>query len=134
MGRTGIDATTIAGLAESLESREVKLLTPPQLRVAYLTAWPVGGSVAFRPDIYKLDGSGFTVGQPLPTGELSAEGQPFVLKPVPRLVADIEGAGSESDGLYGGYYFAKKAAVQQPVVARPAPAVTGAKISCFKAC
>ena len=64
--------------------------TPPQLRVAYLTAWPAkDGVAAFRPDIYELDGTGFVVGQPLPVGE-KMDGQRFVLKPIPRLQQDID--------------------------------------------
>lgn len=100
-GQDGIDGPAISALAETLERRDVKLTTPPQLRVTYLTAWPVGNSVAFRRDIYGLDGTGFTVGQPLPEGELSAEGQRFVLKPVPRKAAAVEAAEAEGFGLFG---------------------------------
>jgi peptidoglycan hydrolase-like protein with peptidoglycan-binding domain len=83
-GQDGLGAPEIAAYAETLENREVKLAEPPQLRVTYLTAWPVGNTVAFRDDVYDLDNSGFIVGQPMPVGELSDEGQRFVLKPVPR--------------------------------------------------
>jgi L,D-transpeptidase YcbB len=100
-GQDGIDGPAIAALAETLERRDVKLTTPPQLRVTYLTAWPVGNSVAFRRDVYGLDGTGFTVGQPLPEGELSADGQRFVLKPVPRKAAAVEAAEAEGFGLFG---------------------------------
>jgi L,D-transpeptidase YcbB len=41
-GQDDIGKSQIAALAETLERRDVKLTAPPQLRVAYLTAWPVG--------------------------------------------------------------------------------------------
>jgi L,D-transpeptidase YcbB len=100
-GQDGIGGPEIAALAETLERRDVKLTTPPQLRVAYLTAWPVGNTVAFRRDVYGLDGTGFVVGQPLPEGETSADGQRFVLKPVERKAAAVEAAEAEGFGLFG---------------------------------
>ncbi len=39
-GQDGIDPSRIEYLAQSLERKDVKLVAPPQLRVAYLTAWP----------------------------------------------------------------------------------------------
>jgi L,D-transpeptidase YcbB len=100
-GQEGIGEAEIATLAETLERRDVKLEAPPQVRFAYLTAWPTtGGTVAFRNDIYDLDGSGFVVGQPMPVGEMSPDGQRFVLKPLPRLVASVED-GNGSGGLFG---------------------------------
>ena len=100
-GQDGIGSAQITALAETLERRDVKLTTPPQLRVAYLTAWPVGNTVAFRGDVYGLDGTGFTVGQPLPEGELSDEGQKFVLKPLPRKPAAVDAAEAEGFSLFG---------------------------------
>lgn len=100
-GQDGIGKSQIAALAETLERRDVKLVTPPQLRVAYLTAWPVGNTVAFRDDVYGLDGTGFTVGQPLPQGELSDDGQKFVLKPLARKPAAVDAAEAEGFGLFG---------------------------------
>ena len=98
-GQDGIDANRIDDLARSLERLDVKLVSPPQLRVAYLTAWPTSdGIVAFRGDVYQLDGTGFVVGQPLPVGEKSDTGQRFVLKPVPRQPAAIDEA--EADGFF----------------------------------
>jgi hypothetical protein len=83
-GQDGIDASRISELAETKERLDVNIKDAPQIRVAYLTAWPSrGGVAAFRPDVYELDGTGFVVGQPLPVGE-SAGGQRFVLKPIPR--------------------------------------------------
>jgi hypothetical protein len=98
-GQDGFDPNRIEYLAQSLERLDVKLVTPPQLRVTYLTAWPTsGGMVAFRGDVYSLDGTGFVVGQPLPVGEKSETGQRFVLKPVPRNPAAIDAA--EADGFF----------------------------------
>jgi murein L,D-transpeptidase YcbB/YkuD len=100
-GQDGIESSQIAALAETLERRDVKLLNPPQLRVAYLTAWPVGNTVAFRRDVYGLDGTGFIVGQPMPAGELSEDGQKFVLKPVPRKLASVDADEATGFGLFG---------------------------------
>jgi murein L,D-transpeptidase YcbB/YkuD len=99
-GQEGIGSSEINALAETLERRDVKLEVPPQLRVTYLTAWPVGNSVAFRNDVYGLDGTGFVVGQPLPEGEVNDEGQRFVLKPVPRTAKAVEAAEAEGIGLF----------------------------------
>lgn len=89
-GQDGIDAARISGLAESKERLDTEIAAPPQLRVAYLTAWPaLNGVAAFRPDVYELDDTGFIVGQPLPVGE-ELDGQRFVLKPIPRLQQDID--------------------------------------------
>ena len=100
-GQDNIGEAEISTLAETLERKDVKLLTPPQLRFAYLTAWPTtGGTVAFRNDIYELDGTGFITGQPMPLGETSPDGQRFVLKPLPRLVDSVED-GNTGSGLFG---------------------------------
>lgn len=99
-GQDGIGGPEIAALAETLERRDVKLIDPPQLRVAYLTAWPVGNTVAFRRDVYGLDGTGFTVGQPMPEGEVSEDGQRFVLKPVPRKLATVDADEASGFGLF----------------------------------
>jgi peptidoglycan hydrolase-like protein with peptidoglycan-binding domain len=89
-GQDGLTAARIAELANSKERLDTTIINPPQLRVAYLTAWPAkGGVAAFRPDVYELDGTGFVVGQPLPVGE-KLDGQRYVLKPIPRLQEDID--------------------------------------------
>jgi L,D-transpeptidase YcbB len=96
-GQDGFDATKISSMAETLERLDVPVAAGPQLRVAYLTAWPTaGGTVAFRKDIYQMDQSGFTIGQPMPVGELSPDGLRYVLKPLPRLVAEVNDTGSNS--------------------------------------
>ncbi len=98
-GQDGFGENKIATMAETLEHLNVLIMDPPELRVAYLTAWPSGkGTVAFRQDIYKLDGTGFTVGQPMPVGEKSPDGLRYVLKPLPRQIA--EAAEAESFGLF----------------------------------
>ncbi len=100
-GQDGFNADAIAGLGKSLQRLDVSLAAPPQLRVAYLTAWPsAGGTVSFRNDIYQMDGSGFTVGQPMPVGELSPDGKRFVLKPLPRAVS-VDAAEAEGSGFFG---------------------------------
>ncbi len=106
-GQDGYNEAKIATTAETLERLDVPLTAPPQLRVVYLTAWPVGNTVAFRPDVYDLDGTEFTVGQPMPVGEMSAEGLRYTLKPIPRLVAQVD-AGSESGGLFSGFFSRNK--------------------------
>lgn len=89
-GQDGIDSARIANLAETKERLDVEISNAPQLRVAYLTAWPAkDGVVAFRPDVYELDGGGFVIGQPLPVGE-TLDGKRYVLKPIPRLQEDID--------------------------------------------
>jgi hypothetical protein len=97
-GQDEIGAPEIAAYAETLENREVKLIESPQLRVTYLTAWPVGNTVAFRNDVYDLDNSGFIVGQPMPVGELSDDGQRFVLKPIPRQPSAVD------EDEFGGFF------------------------------
>ena len=100
-GQGGYNPEKISGMAKTLERLDVALASPLQLRVAYLTAWPsAGGTVSFRNDIYQMDGTGFTLGQPLPVGELSPENKRFVLKPLPRAVS-IDAAEAEGSGFFG---------------------------------
>jgi murein L,D-transpeptidase YcbB/YkuD len=42
-GQDGFNPGRIEDLAQSLERLDVKIANPPQLRVAYLTAWPTAG-------------------------------------------------------------------------------------------
>ena len=100
-GQDGYNPDRIATMAKTLERLDLPLQTPPQLRVAYLTAWPAaGGTVAFRNDIYQMDGSGFIVGQPMPVGEMSPDGKRFVLKPLPRALS-VDEAEAEGNGFFG---------------------------------
>jgi murein L,D-transpeptidase YcbB/YkuD len=100
-GQDGYDPGRISDMAQSLERLDVPLQAPPQLRVAYLTAWPAAnGTVAFRNDIYNLDGTGFIVGQPMPVGQMSPDGKRFVLKPLPRALS-VDEAEAEGSGFFG---------------------------------
>jgi L,D-transpeptidase YcbB len=101
-GQDGYNSSRISDLAESLERVDVKLVDPPQLRVAYLTAWPAAGNtVAFRSDIYELDGTGFTVGQPMPVGELSPDGQRYTLTPIARQPNAVDADEADNFGIFG---------------------------------
>ncbi len=100
-GQDGFDPTKIADMAKTLERLDVPMPTGPQLRVAYLTAYPAAqGTIAFRNDIYQMDGSGFTVGQPMPVGQMSPDGQRFVLKPLPN-TPPVDAAEAEGRGFFG---------------------------------
>jgi murein L,D-transpeptidase YcbB/YkuD len=80
-GQDGWSPGRIDQVAASEERVDVKVQNPPQVRTIYLTSWVNGaGQVNFRPDVYNLDGTGFVVGQPLAPGELSDDGQRYVLK------------------------------------------------------
>jgi murein L,D-transpeptidase YcbB/YkuD len=51
---------------------ELKVQEPTSVRLMYLTAWATPeGAINFRPDIYRLDGKGFVLGQPEPRGAQS---------------------------------------------------------------
>jgi L,D-transpeptidase YcbB len=126
-GQEGIGAPEISALAETLEQRIVKMSEPPQLRVTYLTAWPVGNTVAFRNDVYGLDGTGFVTGQPMPVGELSDDGQRFVLKPVPRKAAAVEAAEAEGFTIFSGTKKSAKKAKLAPDEAVPAAPLASKK-------
>jgi L,D-transpeptidase YcbB len=100
-GQDGFGESKIATMAETLERLDVTIGDQPQLRIAYLTAWPTSnGTVAFRKDVYDLDGSDFTVGQPMPVGINSPDGQRYVLKPLPRQLS-VDAAEAEGFNLTG---------------------------------
>jgi peptidoglycan hydrolase-like protein with peptidoglycan-binding domain len=95
-GQDGWNSARIEQVAGSRDREDVKVIDGPQLRTVYLTAWPSGnGLVNFRDDIYDLDRTAFVVGQPLPPGETSDDGQRFILKPVVR-----EASAAPDDGDY----------------------------------
>jgi L,D-transpeptidase YcbB len=66
-GQDGYDEANFAPIIESRETQQVKVQRGPDVRFMYLTAWATeDGRVNFRPDVYKLDGKGFILGQPEP--------------------------------------------------------------------
>ncbi|WP_119391564.1 L,D-transpeptidase family protein [Taklimakanibacter lacteus] len=80
-GQEGWNPGRIEQVKQSEERIDVKVLNPPQVRTVYLTSWINGaGQVNFRPDVYDMDGTGFVVGQPLAPGDVSDDGQRYVLK------------------------------------------------------
>jgi hypothetical protein len=89
-GQDGWSPGRIEQVKASQERLDVKVANPPQVRTIYLTAWVNGaGQVNFRPDVYDLDGTGFVIGQPLAPGELSDDGQRYVLKAKVYQVEDV---------------------------------------------
>ncbi len=63
----GWDRARIEQVVRARERIDVKVVNPPSLIIAYLTAWVTGDGFAhFRDDIYRLDGTGFVHGQPEP--------------------------------------------------------------------
>jgi peptidoglycan hydrolase-like protein with peptidoglycan-binding domain len=121
-GQDGWNQGRIAEMAQSLERLDVKLVDPPQLRWVYLTAWVnAAGQANFRDDIYDLDGSGFIVGQPMPVGEYSDDGQRFVLKPIPRAptASPVDSLGDDNFGLFDSPK-AKPKAASRPALFRAA--------------
>lgn len=89
-GQDGWSPGRIDQVKASQERLDVKVANPPQVRTVYLTSWANGaGQVNFRSDVYDLDRTGFVVGQPLAPGELSDDGQRYVLKAKVYQVEDV---------------------------------------------
>ena len=66
-GQDGYDESNFDPIIASHETQQVKIQNPPDVRFMYLTAWATeDGRVNFRPDVYKLDGKEFVLGQPEP--------------------------------------------------------------------
>ena len=66
-GQGGYDESNFDPIIASHETQQVKIQNPPDVRFMYLTAWATeDGRVNFRPDVYKLDGKEFVLGQPEP--------------------------------------------------------------------
>ncbi len=66
-GTPGWDRARIEQVVRSGERIDVHVEDKPAVIWAYLTAWPMpDGTVHFREDIYRLDGTGFISGQPKP--------------------------------------------------------------------
>ena len=63
----GIDGTRIEEITSAQETIQTKVQKRTDVRFMYLTAWATeDGRVNFRPDVYKLDGKNFILGQPDP--------------------------------------------------------------------
>jgi murein L,D-transpeptidase YcbB/YkuD len=70
-GQDGFSEAQFEMIAASQESYSLPVRLPPSVHFMYLTAWATeDGRVNFRPDIYRLDGTGFTLGQPDPIEEI----------------------------------------------------------------
>jgi L,D-transpeptidase YcbB len=66
-GQDGFDEAQFEMIAASEETAVTPVRSKIDIRVMYLTAWATeDGRVNFRPDVYKLDGTGFVYGQPDP--------------------------------------------------------------------
>jgi L,D-transpeptidase YcbB len=70
-GQDGMDDMQIQMITASEEQQQMKIERGPDVRFMYLTAWATeDGIVQFRPDVYRLDGTGFIYGQPEPQGAM----------------------------------------------------------------
>jgi len=66
-GQEGYQAANFEPIIATRQTQQMKLQNAPDVRFMYLTAWATeDGRVNFRPDVYKLDGKGFVLGQPEP--------------------------------------------------------------------
>jgi len=70
-GQDGFDEAQFEMITASEETFPMPVKSAVDVRFMYLTAWATeDGRVNFRPDIYKLDGTGFIYGQPEPVAEM----------------------------------------------------------------
>ncbi len=66
-GQDGYEEANFEPIIASRQTQQVMLRNVTDVRFMYLTAWATeDGRVNFRPDVYKLDGKGFVLGQPDP--------------------------------------------------------------------
>jgi murein L,D-transpeptidase YcbB/YkuD len=66
-GQGGYADSMFQQIIATRQTQQAKINNPPDVRFMYLTAWATeDGRVNFRPDIYRLDGQGFVLGQPNP--------------------------------------------------------------------
>jgi L,D-transpeptidase YcbB len=66
-GQDDYDDSQFEFITATAVTSETKIQNPPDVRFMYLTGWATeDGRVNFRPDVYKLDGKGFILGQPDP--------------------------------------------------------------------
>ncbi len=70
-GQDGFDQAQFEMITASEEPYDIKVQAAPDVRFMYLTAWATeDGRINFRPDIYRLDGTGFVLGQPEPASAM----------------------------------------------------------------
>jgi L,D-transpeptidase YcbB len=68
-GQDGYDEANFDPIIAGKQTQLVKVPRGPDVRFMYLTAWATeDGRVNFRPDVYKLEGKSFILGQPEPLG------------------------------------------------------------------
>ena len=66
-GQYGYEEANFEPIIQSRRTQQLKVANAPDVRFMYLPAWATeDGRVNFRPDVYKLDGKGFVLGQPEP--------------------------------------------------------------------
>jgi len=66
-GQDGFDEAQFEMIAASEQTIVTPVRSKIDIRIMYLTAWATeDGRINFRPDIYRLDGTGFIYGQPEP--------------------------------------------------------------------
>ncbi len=66
-GQDGIDGARIQQITAERQTIQTKVQRQTDVRFMYLTAWATeDGRVNFRPDVYRLDGKNFILGQPEP--------------------------------------------------------------------
>ena len=66
-GQGGYADSMFQQIIATRQTQQAKIINPPDVRFMYLTAWATeDGRVNFRPDVYRLDGQGFVLGQPNP--------------------------------------------------------------------
>ncbi|MEO6608813.1 MAG: L,D-transpeptidase family protein [Aestuariivirga sp.] len=70
-GQGGYADSMFQQIIATRQTQQAKIINPPDVRFMYLTAWATeDGRVNFRPDVYRLDGKGFVLGQPDPVVSL----------------------------------------------------------------
>jgi L,D-transpeptidase YcbB len=70
-GQNDFNEAQFEMISASQETTVMPLRSNVSVHFMYLTAWATeDGRVNFRPDVYQLDGTGFTIGQPEPLGVL----------------------------------------------------------------
>ncbi|WP_342642414.1 L,D-transpeptidase family protein [Rhodoligotrophos ferricapiens] len=108
----GWDRSRIEQVIASGQNTKVDVVQNTPVRMVYMTAWAMpDGTVNFRPDIYRLDGTGFVAGQPEPidqyagmTPQPSGGAQPTMAVSAPGGQAPVAGARDAWQRANGGTY------------------------------